>query len=350
MRIVKHLPFINHYCDRHGRERWYFRRGKEPQIRLPHPDSPEFEAAYNAAKAAPRIRQQVGKDRSPAGSISAVIAAYYEHNSFTSLGASTQQARRAILEKFRKDDGLKPIAALQSTHLAHILGKLKPFAQHNWLKALRGLMQFAATTGLRKDDPTAGIKRAEAEKGSIHTWTEGEIAQYLLRHPKGSRAWTALVLLLYTGQRGSDMVRMGPQQVQGDRIFVKQQKTGTEVLIPIHPVLRGVIDEALYHLPEGVAELRPQPFLQKEGGGAYTRRTSFTNQFRVWCDRAGLPKECSAHGLRKAMCRRLAQAGCSAMQIAAITGHKTLAEVERYVKDTEQARLADMAMQAVASL
>jgi Phage integrase family len=60
---------------------------------------------------------------------------------------------------------------------------------------------------------------------------------------------------------------------------------------------------------------------------------------------AGLPKRCKAHGLRKAAARRLAEAGCSVSEIAAITGHKTLAEVERYTRPADQERLARQAME-----
>jgi hypothetical protein len=41
----------------------------------------------------------------------------------------------------------------------------------------------------------------------------------------------------------------------------------------------------------------------------------------------------------------LAEAGCSAHMIQAITGHKHLAEVETYTKAASQRRLADLAMQ-----
>jgi hypothetical protein len=60
---------------------------------------------------------------------------------------------------------------------------------------------------------------------------------------------------------------------------------------------------------------------------------------------AGLPERCKAHGLRKAAARRLGEAGCSASEIAAITGHKTLAEVERYMRAADQERLARQAIQ-----
>jgi Phage integrase family len=56
--------------------------------------------------------------------------------------------------------------------------------------------------------------------------------------------------------------------------------------------------------------------------------------------RAGLPDHCVTHRLRKAAARRLAEAGCTANEIAAITGHATLQGVSRYTKagGTEQAR------------
>ena len=44
--------------------------------------------------------------------------------------------------------------------------------------------------------------------------------------------------------------------------------------------------------------------------------------------------------LRKAAARRLAEAGCSANEIAAITAHAKLEEAARYTKAAEQKRLA----------
>ena len=61
-------------------------------------------------------------------------------------------------------------------------------------------------------------------------------------------------------------------------------------------------------------------------------------------DAAGLPKRCKPHGLRKAACRRLAEAGCSANEIMAISGHATLKELIRYTAAADQARLARNAL------
>uniref|UniRef100_UPI0038D197A4 tyrosine-type recombinase/integrase n=1 Tax=Gluconobacter japonicus TaxID=376620 RepID=UPI0038D197A4 len=71
---------------------------------------------------------------------------------------------------------------------------------------------------------------------------------------------------------------------------------------------------------------------------------NFYNQFIDWRREAGLPPGCSPHGLREAAARRLAEAGCTTHQIAAITGHRSLAEVARYTRAAEQVELARSAM------
>ena len=75
----------------------------------------------------------------------------------------------------------------------------------------------------------------------------------------------------------------------------------------------------------------------------------FGNLFRDWCNEADLPRGLSAHGLRKAACRRLAEAGCSANQIMAISGHRSMGEAEKYVRAADQVMLAESAMKKVAA-
>jgi integrase len=72
----------------------------------------------------------------------------------------------------------------------------------------------------------------------------------------------------------------------------------------------------------------------------------FGNWFREQCDTANL-RHCSAHGLRKAAARRLAEAGCTPHEIAAITGHASLKEIVRYTEAVNRKRLAQSAMAKV---
>jgi integrase len=123
-------------------------------------------------------------------------------------------------------------------------------------------------------------------------------------------------------------------ETDGPALYVKQRKTGVELLIPIHPELGAVLDATpSEHLT----------FLVTATGKPYGDN-HFSESFREWCDAAGLPKRCSAHGLRKAACRRDAEAGCSANEIMAHSGHGTMKELVRYTKAADQARLARNAM------
>src|SRR5262245_14783073 len=103
---------------------------------------------------------------------------------------------------------------MEARHVAKLLGSLRPYPQRNMLKALRGLMAFAVIEGLIHVDPTASYKPARIkDTGGFTPWTDVDIARFEATHPIGSRARLALALLLFTGQRRGDVVRMGRQHI-----------------------------------------------------------------------------------------------------------------------------------------
>jgi integrase len=327
------LKYVQAWVDRDGRVHRYFRRPGFPRVRLPGlPGSAEFNRAYEAALEGPHL--PIGGKRSRPGSLSAAIAGYYTSLEFRSLATGTQAMRRAILERFRAAHGDKPIALLPVKFIAHVLSTMKPFAARNWLKAIRHLMQFCVAQEMCAADPTQGIKLPRAKTDGIHSWSEGEIAMFEATHPVGTKPRLSLALLLYTAQRRGDVLRMGRQHIRDGVLTVRQDKTGTTLAIPVHSDLRAVLDAT----PGGNLT-----FLVGKRGKPFTPN-AFSKWFRDQCDAAGLPETCSAHGLRKAACRRLAEAGCSANEIAAISGHASLREVERYTKAVDQERMARNAM------
>jgi integrase len=148
------------------------------------------------------------------------------------------------------------------------------------------------------------------------------------------RMWFAHLLLTGTNPDERAWAIGEAARHDGPALYVKQRKTGVELLIPIHPELRAVLDATpSEHLT----------FLVTATGKPYGDN-HFSESFREWCDAAGLPKRCTAHGLRKAACRRDAEAGCSANEIMAHSGHGTMKELVRYTKAADQARLARNAM------
>lgn len=336
------LQYVHEFTDRHGKVRRYVRRPGHPRIRLPGaPGTAEFMEVYHAALAG-AVRLPIGANRSGVGTVSAALADYYQHNSFTSLAAGTRSSRRAILERFRADFGDMALSGLRRKNLVDLLGSKKVFAARNWKKAIRGFMAWAVEAERIAENPADGIKLPRLPKTEgFHSWGDAEIEQYESCHLIGTRARLAMALMLYTAQRRGDIVRMGPQHVHdGKTITVRAQKTsrttGKVLQIPIHPSLAEVM---------AATPTEHLTFLTTAAGAPFTA-AGFGNTFREYCDQAGLP-QCSAHGLRKAQCRRLAEAGCSEHEIAAISGHENLSEIRTYTRAAEQARMAQAAVDRV---
>jgi integrase len=316
-----------------GKWRVRFRRGGF-SCYLPMPDAPDFAAAYAAAIANSTTPQTLGAARTIAGSIDASIVSYYKLV-FPRLKPSTQVMRRNILERFRAKHGDKPVNQLEHRHIDDIIVEMAktPHAANNLLKVLRHLLEHAIDINLIKSNPALRVKKLKTTGDGVHTWTEDEVIQFEARHPIGTAPYLALHSLLDTGQRKSDAVRMGWQHVRNGKIAVRQEKTDTPLLIPIAPELA----QALASVPR-----TNMTFLLTARGAPFTA-AGFGNWFRDRCDEARLP-QCSAQGLRKLAATRLANAGCSEREIMAITGHKSVSEVSRYVRARDQEQLAERAM------
>lgn len=336
------LDYIHEFRDRHGKVRRYFRRPGFRRVPLRgHPGSEQFMEDYAAALAGAPAPIAIGASRTKPGTVNAAVVAYYGSDLYSALAAGTKKMRRYHLERFRKEHGERRIAMLQRDHVGRMIAARSstPAAARSLMKALRGLMEHCIAAGLRSDDPTLGVRLPKAKADGIHTWTEADIATFEAAHPVGTRARLAMALLLYSGQRRGDVVRMGRQHIRDGVLHVVQQKTGAVLALPVHPDLAAIIDKTPSdHLT----------FLVTHTGAPFSS-AGFGNLFRDWCNEAGLPRACSSHGLRKAACRRLAEAGASANVIASISGHKSLREVERYTKAADQARMAKAGMEMSAS-
>lgn len=332
--MIVRLRYVQKYRDRHGKMRCYLRMPGRKRVPLPEEKDPGFAAAHAAAVAAAtpcKFSSTV-----PPGSLEALSRLYLAGAEFRNLGASTQAVYRRIIQDLSRKHGTKPVAQLHSDRIGKMMMERAdtPAAANHLLRTLRALMKHAVKLRWRPDDPTQGVPRLREAGEGAETWTEADIAAYEVRWLIGTKPRLALALMLYTGQRRSDVVRMGRAQVQGGVIEVRQVKTGTRLHIPLHPDLAAIL---------AVEPERPT-FLQTEAGAAFTPN-GFYMRFKGWCAEAGLPLDRSPHGTRKAAARRMAEGGCTAHQIAAVTGHKTLSEVQRYTAAADQQRMAQAAVQ-----
>jgi len=329
-------PYVEANRTRHGKVLLYFRIGKGPRIRLPDdPNSEEFAEAYRAALAGNYTAPAQKASKIVPGSIASVIRSYRNSADYKALRETTKKGYASRLRFIDEKHGHRLMAGLTHERIRkafldpHVD---KPGAAISYLKMLRILIRHAIGMGILKHDPSIAIKRPKG--GTIRSWTEAEIDQFLGYWPRGTKQRLAFILFLYTGQRRSDVHRMTWNHISGDKISVVQQKTGTRLDIPIHPVLADEL---------AAAPRKHLSILTTAYGKAFTV-DGFSGFMRDAISEAGLPLDCQPHGLRKAAGRRLAEAECTAHEIMSVLGLKTLAEAERYTREANMKRLASSAM------
>lgn len=322
---------VTEYRDRHGKPRYRFRKKGLPEYHFRSaPGTPEFRDELVGCLAA-----RPKEDRFPHGTVDWLAVRFYETIAWREMAASSQRTYRGIIERFRAEHGRKPVALVKTRHLDGILEKMadRPAAANNLRKVLKRMFRLAIKLELRADNPATETDSYAAGKG-WHTWTEEEIDQYRARHALGTKARLALELLLNTAARRCNVVALKRADLKRGRFHVAHVKGGDETSVRA--------------LPETLAAIEAMPvaglecFLVTEFGKPFTA-AGFGNWFRERCDEAGLP-QCSAHGLRKAMSRRLAEAGATDAQGRAVTGQKKNQTFAYYAAMANRGDLADAAM------
>src|SRR5262245_26196802 len=333
------LRYVNGFPNR-GRKsqrvRYYFRRRGIKAIPLPGlPGSEEFMAAYAAALARiPNQHLEIAANRTLPGTINALVVTYYKSDEWHALAADTQKTRRRIIERFRVEHGDKRVALLQREHILKMLATIgKPSAKRHWLKAIRGLMRAAVPT-MRKDDPTEGIPGIKLPKSKgHHTWTDDEITRYRAYWPLGSQQRLVMEFALETASRRGEVVRLGPQHVMDGRIRIERTHGSEDVDMLMSPHLQAACDA----MPKAHLTYIVTAY------GKPRSKYGLGNDFARWVTEAGLPTRCRMHGLKKGG-MRLAEHGNTTHELMAISGHRTLSEVQRYTEDADRKRLADSGM------
>jgi len=256
------------------------------------------------------------------------------------VAASTAADYRAVIEPLRDKHGHKRVAHLQRRHVIEIKSELAntPMQANKTLKRLSQMMDLAVDLEWRTDNPVRGVKRFPISSQGFHTWDESEIDKFYKAHPIGSVAHRAMTLMLYTGAAKCDAVALGREHIRDGRIVYRRRKTsknpdGFEVNIPVHPYLA----ETLAHVPADAAT-----YLQTEDGGRRSANGLGTSM-RKWCDKAGLP-HCSSHGLRKAICRRIAEVEGDVFKVMAVSGHTDIKEAQKYCDRFNRKGKADSAI------
>ena len=140
----------------------------------------------------------------------------------------------AKAHQVKETDSMSSLAATAGRERRH---KLEIF-----LDAVRGLFRWALDAGHVKTDPTSGAKNPPRPRTArFPVWIEDDVDQYERRWPIGTKERVWLAVLLYTGLRRRDAVRLGRQHIRHGVATLRSEKTGVTVTIPILPVLDAIL-------------------------------------------------------------------------------------------------------------
>ncbi len=316
---------------------WYHRtrRGGKavltPLPDLPH-DHPDFLAAFIAI-----ARQQEPPTAPKAGTLESTWRAALVSDQFKLLGHLYQAMIRRESALINAKVGTVKASAIQPRHIrANVAEAPVPLARH---KAWRWWGTWALERGLVKEDPAAMVKRPKRRASEGHvSWSDKAIADYRARWPIGTVKRAAMELLYWTGLRIGDAVRAGPGMVGKDGVLsIRQQKTGDMAYIPWTCALPPFADPAERDMMlAAIAPLAGQMTFLATRDGRSRSVNGLGNIIAQAAKEAG--HDLSAHGLRKARARKLADGGATTHQQNAWTGHQTLAENERYSRDMDRKR------------
>lgn len=328
---------VTSFKDRVGRTRYRFRKKGLPQYLFRcEPGTPGFMEEYAAAQ----LAQPINKPRYAEGTFDALIESYYRSKQWARMKPTSQKMRSNALERFRKKHGTKRVSHLEARHIDRWMSEIieTPHAANDLRKMLNMLMKHAILLGLRRDNPVAATEAIRTDGEGYHCWTEEEIAQFERKWAIGTRERLAMALLLYTGLRRGDMVHVGRQHRVGDKLVLRHAKNKSDTVIKILPPLAAALD--------AMTDEKHLTYLVTRTGKSFTP-AGFGNWFRETCNEAGLP-HCSAHGLRKAMARRLAETGATTMQGRAVTGHRSDAMFIHYAAKANRETMANEALNRLA--
>ncbi len=334
--------------DRHGKLRARFRKAGRKPVYMKHlPDEKGFKEEYEALLA---DRPLIVVRQAVPGSVGDLVSRYYASGDFKGRGTLDTQARRKyLIDSFRQDFADDLISDFGFEHIEAIL---LARTEKRWdetrkrmmggqvaavklRKELRRLFAYAKKLKWIEHNPVEDAATIGKSKlTGFHTWTEEEIARYKSQHPLGTRARLALEIMLWTGQRRGDARLFGPAHVVRGKINFTAAKNQADLWLPIAPDLRRAID--------AMDSVGLRSFLVTAAGKTFTK-DGFGNKMRDWCNEAGLP-HCTAHGLRKAIGRRMAQSQATQLEIKAVGGWKGDSEVAIYTAAAEQEGLADGAI------
>jgi len=273
-----------------------------------------------------------------------VIAGYRASQDFLGLAPRTKSDYVKNLAKIESAFGTLPLDALEDARVTKdfldwrdSMASSPRQADYAWTM-LKLLLSWARERGMTTYRAPERIDRLYKADRSEKIWEDTHIAAFMAAASEPLQR--ALVLALETGQRQGDLMVLPWSAYQTDAdgrkwIRLRQGKGGRRVNVPVTRRLAQVLDNTK----------RVATTILTDARGVSWKGNSFRNAWWQACQKAKI-KDLHFHDLRGTAVTRLAEAECTHLEIASITGHSlrdVTASLDKYPARTDKIALAAIA-------
>lgn len=272
----------------------------------------------------------------PKHNISKLIENYRRSRKWARLAANTRKGYDRHMDYLNEVAGYLDPGKVQRVHVIEMRDTLseKPTDANRKIGVLSVLMEHAIDIGWIKHNPVKGVDRLRPT-GRVRTpWPEDVIEAF--RTEADERTLLLFELLLGTGQRVSDVLRLRWSDMDGDGFSLTQGKTKTELFVPLTDRLRSVL--------AGTAK-RSLFLVAQNDGRPLSYQLAWKDIMEVR-QRIGAERY-DIHGLRYSAASEIASIpGMTSEHVQAITGHSNAAMVRLYAGAAMQRARATEAQSA----
>lgn len=260
-----------------------------------------------------------------------LIDLYEKSPAYRDKAEATRKVYGIYLRVIADNLNTAPVDQVEQRDVVALMDSMadRPAAANMMVRTLGALYAWARDRGhvAKGCDPVGEVPLF---KGGEHEPWPDELIERALKSDD-ARVQLATALLYFTAQRIGDVCAMRWPDIRGGVLFLRQQKTKTELEVPIHERLARILDQTP----------RVGLFILCRPDGLPYKPVTVRVALQEFAAARGF--KVVPHGLRKSAVNALLEAGCSAAETGAISG-QSLQVIEHYAKRRKVGRLASAAM------
>jgi integrase len=330
---IKGLQRFRH--SKTGRE-YIYHRPTKTRIKAPE-GTPEFFAELAALEQ--RLREHEENIAKP-GTLGRLILDYRASIAFRDLAPRTKADYErcfAFLERIYN----APLINFTTPEICKLRDKWSGFRGRRFtnyvLTVLRLIFGRAVELGLMQANPVAAVAKVPRDPHASamnRPWSEGERAAVLaaVTMPRWQHLRLPVAIAMECGMREGDVIRLPRSAIKGGLLSICTAKRRVDVAVPIGPLISEALALESHSAVTLCTNSKGRPW---KGNGF---RSAFIKMLRALEAEGKVARGCTFHGLRHDVATRLAEAGCSMEDIAAVLGQKSSRMAAHYAQKADRTR------------